>query len=532
MNEVKIKRVLISVSDKTGIIDLARKLLEYKCEIISTGGTRRILEEAGIRTTEISAVTGNPEAFGGRMKTISFAIESALLFDREKDKKEAQALGILPIDLVVCNLYPFQKKRTAGAELPELIENIDIGGPTMLRAAAKNYKWVATLTDIADYPGFLTELEQRQGKTSEEFRFELMRKTFNHTANYDSAIALAMDEKSSIKSQRLYFTNGTKLRYGENSHQEAYIYEDPSCSGSLAALECLHGKDISYNNILDIEAAVSAVSGFPQQAVAVVKHLNTCGFACGEKQHQVFEQAWSGDPVSAFGSIIAFNQKLTLQTVEFLQLNALDKSVRKFIEVIIAPDFDEKALSYLKFHKNLRIVRYDPARMQKEIEHRLVYGSLLQQTSDNRLLDKLEQVTISEQNDVDSELVEFGLCAVRNIRSNAIVIVQRTKDNICRLLGMGTGQPNRLISTKLAIDKARENLLREVTDIEIAEIFATCILVSDAYFPFADNIEIAAEKGIRIIVQPGGSLRDKAVIKRAEELGVQMILTGLRHFKH
>lgn len=537
---VKIKRALISVSDKTGIVELAHKLIEHNCEIISTGGTRKILEEAGINVIEISSVTGNPEAFGGRMKTISFAIESALLFDREIDAEEAAKLDIKPIDLVVCNLYPFTEKLKENAPFPDLIENIDIGGPTMLRAAAKNYKWVTTLTNSADYSAFIDELDQNDGCTTEELRFALMRQTFNHTADYDSAIAVAMDNEAGIHSKRFSYTNGKKLRYGENSHQEALIYEDKTCKGSLATLECLHGKEISYNNVLDIEAAIMAVNDVIGQAVSVVKHLNSCGFACGHDQRQVFENAWSGDPVSAFGSIIAFNQKLTLETAEFLHLNDPDKSQRKFIEVIIAPAYEDAAFEYLCFHKNLRVVRYDSAQLERTQDYRFVYGSLLQQTPDNILLKKMEQVTLIDQAiELDKELVEFGLRAVRNIKSNAIVLVQRRKSGICRLLGMGTGQPNRLISTKLAIEKARENLQLEAANLQIDDfeayykkIISQCIMVSDAFFPFADNIEIAAEKGVRTIVQPGGSMRDKSVKRKAEELGVKMIFTGLRHFKH
>lgn len=538
MKEIKIRRALLSVSDKRGIVELAQKLKEYECEIISTGGTRKILEKADIEVTDIMSVTGNPEAFGGRMKTISFNIESALLFDREKDRDEAEKLNIDPIDLVVCNLYPFEKKVAENAELPELIENIDIGGPTMLRAAAKNYQWVSVLTDQADYADFIRELGDNGGSISLETRFELMRKTFNHTADYDAAIAVALDKEAGSESVRFAFHNGKKLRYGENSHQKAQILEDKRNPHSLANLEQLHGKEISYNNILDIEAAINAVHDVPEQAISVVKHLNSCGFAMGADQRKVFELAWSGDPVSAFGSIIACNRKLELATVEFLQLNAEKKSERKFIEVIIAPDYSKEALEYLCFHKNLRVIRYDPQNMKPADSYRYVFGALLKQDADNILLEKTEQVTMTESSfEPDQTLIEFGLRAVRNIKSNAIVIVQRYGDS-CRLLGMGTGQPNRLISTKLAIEKAKENLLME-SDCEpddketfCSDILEDCIMISDAYFPFPDNIEYAAAKGIRTVVQPGGSMRDKKVFKRAAELGVTMLLTGLRHFKH
>ena len=538
---MSIQRALISVSDKTGILELAQVLVSKNIEILSTGGTAKLLAEKGIPVIEVSDYTGFPEMMAGRVKTLNPKIHGGILARRGLDEEVMTQNDINPIDLVVVNLYPFQATiANPDCTLEDAIENIDIGGPTMLRAAAKNYKWVTTLTNSADYSAFIDELDQNDGCTTEELRFALMRQTFNHTADYDSAIAVAMDNEAGIHSKRFSYTNGKKLRYGENSHQEALIYEDKTCKGSLATLECLHGKEISYNNVLDIEAAIMAVNDVIGQAVSVVKHLNSCGFACGHDQRQVFENAWSGDPVSAFGSIIAFNQKLTLETAEFLHLNDPDKSQRKFIEVIIAPAYEDAAFEYLCFHKNLRVVRYDSAQLERTQDYRFVYGSLLQQTPDNILLKKMEQVTLIDQAiELDKELVEFGLRAVRNIKSNAIVLVQRRKSGICRLLGMGTGQPNRLISTKLAIEKARENLQLEAANLQIDDfeayykkIISQCIMVSDAFFPFADNIEIAAEKGVRTIVQPGGSMRDKSVKRKAEELGVKMIFTGLRHFKH
>ncbi len=540
MNLVKIKRVLISVSDKTGLEQIAAKLKAFDCEIISTGGTEKKLSVAGIETTNIQSITGNPEAFDGRMKTISFQVESALLFDREKDADQAQELGILPIDLVICNLYPFAEKLKQKSELPILIENIDIGGPTMIRAAAKNYQWVTVITDPMDYNNLAAELDKNKGATSEEFRFEMMRKAFNHTADYDAMIATTMDEFAGESSIRLSYSKGIELRYGENSHQKALFYRDCQSFNSLADLEYLHGKQLSYNNILDIEAALMTVRNIPQSAVAIIKHLNPCGFACGSDQWEVFENAWFGDPVSAFGSIIAFNKSLELNTAKYLQLNDENKSQRKFIEVIAAPDFEDGVIDYLSFHPNLRIVKFDPDSINRKFDLRFVYGSLLRQESDNSLFEELKLATTEDNESMpDIQLIEFGIRAVRCTKSNAIVIVQCTDSGVLRLIGMGAGQPNRLIATELAINKARENLKREAGSLEAAaceKYFNTqiskCLLISDAYFPFADNIELAASCGIKTIIQPGGSIRDKSVTKKAQELGIKMIFTGMRHFRH
>lgn len=329
---IKIKLALLSVSDKTGIVDLAKSLKEMNCEIISTGGTMKVLEEAGIEVIEISKVTGNPEAFGGRMKTISFNIESALLFDREKDAEEAVKLGIEPIDLVVCNLYPFSKVKTSGADFEALIENIDIGGPTMVRASAKNFKYVATLTDVNDYAKIISELKENEGAISQETRFELMRKAFNHTADYDALIATTMDEKADERSIRLHFSGGKKLRYGENSHQEGYFYREAGKTNSLYDMRVLHGKEISYNNLNDIQGAIDSIKDLNRFAVGVIKHSNPCGLSEAGDQLTALKHSWAGDPVSAFGSIIAFNKPVELKTVEFFEpkVNCVNISYRSY----------------------------------------------------------------------------------------------------------------------------------------------------------------------------------------------------------
>jgi len=540
LGAIKIKRILMSVSDKKDLLPLAECLKKYDCEIVSTGGTGRALTAANINITDISDVTGNPEAFGGRMKTISFNIESALLFDRERDAAEAASLNIEAIDMVVCNLYPFKKVLDAGADFETLIENIDIGGPTMVRSAAKNFKYVAVVTDPNDYTAIIAELNENDGCLSLATRRRLMRKAFNHTADYDATIAVAMDKADDEESMRLSFKSGKVLRYGENSHQEALYYRQDDAEESLCDMEILSGKAISFNNLLDINGAFESVRvlNADKQACSIIKHSNPCGLCEGDNQAEVFEAAWAGDPISAFGSIIAFNQKVERKTVEFLALDAVDKMKRKFVEVVIAPSFSEEALAYLKLHKNLRVIAYNTKAARTGKDLRYFNGMLLAQDLDTQLHNKMELVT---KNEVDmtakAAIVEFGLKAISNIKSNAIVVA-REKDGNLQLLGMGAGQPNRLVATKLALDKCRENLGREFTGTaEELEVYmqteiGNAVLISDAFFPFADNVELAATYGVKNIVQPGGSIRDKHVIKACNKLGVNMIFTGLRHFKH
>ncbi len=535
---MKIKRALLSVSDKSGIVDLAKVLKYFDIELISTGGTKKALTDAGIEVTDISQVTKNPEAFGGRMKTISFNVESALLFDRERDSQEAQLLGIQPIDLVVCNLYPFDKVLAESADFDTLIENIDIGGPTMVRAAAKNFKYVTVLTKPQDYEMFTNEISASGGSTTYEFRKRMMTAAFNHTADYDALIAQTMDSESGNYSLRLAFEGGTILRYGENAHQNALMYRMKGKQNTYFDMKILHGKEISYNNILDISGAVNAVRELPGNACAVVKHSNPCGLSSGINQRKALEQAWQGDPISAFGSIIAFNTPLTRDTVEFFELNHANPAKRKFIEVVIAPRIEEDALQYLQLNKNLRVIEFDMTKMTFDFDLRFVDGVLLQQDTDRMLYEKLELVTSSEfSKDKNRPLIEFGLNVVKNIKSNAICIVGQNDSNFY-LLGMGAGQPNRLISTELAISKAKAfiqaDFNEQLADFETfyADKIKDVILISDAFFPFPDNVELAASQGIRTIVQPGGSIKDKAVIDTCNTLGINMIFTGIRHFRH
>lgn len=536
MKEIKIKRSLLSVYDKTGIVKLAKVLKSHDCEIISTGGTRRKLESAGINVTGIENFTKHPEAFGGRMKTISFNIESSLLFDREKDREEAESLGIKPIDLVVCNFYPFPAKENETNNLDKLIENIDIGGPTMIRAAAKNFKYVSVLCNPDKYLDFSKEIQANAGKISYETRKKLMNRAFDYTADYDALIASTMNKLSKNKTIRMHFSGGKKLRYGENSHQTGRLYSDGKNKYSLMNMQILHGKKISFNNVSDIDSAVESVKQFKVTACAVVKHNNPCGLATGDNTKEVFKSAWYGDSVSAFGSVIAFNKQIDLDTVKFLNLKHKNRLKRKFIEIIIAPDFTDAALNYLKFHKNLRIIKLDPYKIDYDYEYKFFNGILLEQDKDKKLYDKIEVVTQTKNKLANNQkLINFGLKAIKMIKSNAIAIV-RKHQNGNQLLGMGAGQPNRIVASQLAIAKARENLKKEYTGKKFAEYYkdemSKTILISDAFFPFPDNVELAAENNIKTIVQPGGSIRDKKVIKRCNELNLCMVFTGLRHFKH
>ena len=495
------------------------------------------MESTGLPVTEISKVTGNPEAFGGRMKTISFQIESALLFDREKDAEEAAKLNIEPIDMVICNLYPFERVKKQGADFDTLIENIDIGGPTMVRAAAKNFKYVAIVTNPRSYPDIVDELKANDGMLSYQTRFELMRTAYNATADYDSMIATTMDETAGILSLRLAYSQAKELRYGENSHQSAFFLRQNSASDSLYDMNVLHGKELSFNNLVDMYSAIDSVGDLQISGCAVIKHNNPCGLSDGDDQRKVFEQAWAGDPVSAFGSVIAFNRKLELETAKFLDLDNENKMLRKFVEVIVAPEFDQDTLDYLFQNKNLRVVEFDPARLMPESDMKFLYNAVLIQNPDDKLKDKVETVTQTGM-DVDDGLLDFGLIACRQLKSNSIAIVRKLKNGDNQLLGMGCGQPNRVNSTQLAISRSVENLKLEFAGSEselnayIEKEMGKAILVSDAFFPFPDNIELAGAAGIKKIFQPGGSIRDKSVITKCDELGITMIFTGMRHFKH
>jgi phosphoribosylaminoimidazolecarboxamide formyltransferase/IMP cyclohydrolase len=533
----KIATALLSVWDKTELLPLAQALHRHGTKLISTGGTAKVLTEAGLPVTDISAVTGRPEAFGGRMKTLSYEIASGLLFDRDRDAEEAKNLGISPIDLVVCNLYPFEHYRQQGLPLDKLIEYIDIGGPTMIRAAAKNVNHVAVLTDPGDYAAAIAELDQTGGELSQATRLGLMRKAFNRTADYDAAIASHLDQLAGAPSVRLHLHEGQPLRYGENPHQKAIFYPKNGLHDGLGALEILGGKELSYNNLVDLGGALDAVAGLAGPSCAIIKHTNPCGLASSSTLAEALDLAWAGDPVSAFGSVIAFNRPVDRPDVLALALDDADKGKRRFVEIVAAPDFTGEALDYLRQHKALRILKIDANEGLRGPEYRFVRGALLAQDADRDAAEKREVASVARPTVMDEDLIRFGTQAARCVKSNAIAIVRR-RGAAAQLLGMGAGQPNRVNSVKLALDRALANLRAEsllegeAREAECRHKLGECTLVSDAFFPFPDGVELALGAGVKTIIQPGGSIRDGEVIAACDRHGGVMVLTGTRHFKH
>ena len=521
-----IRRALISVSNKEGLDIIAPFLIENNITVISSGGTRKALEALGVPVTPIEEVTGNPEAFGGRMKTLSFQVSSALLFRRGHEGDEAQAseLGIEPIDLVICNLYPFAKVAAQGAEWGTLIENIDIGGPTMIRAAAKNCASVCCVVDPSDYEALVAEVGT-DGTVSQEFRTKAALKAFQHTAQYDSMIATtlcAQAAESSVPSIHVDTSNPRVLRYGENPHQRAWVCA--SGTEGLAAIQPIQGKALSYNNMLDADAAYRSMMDIAKvnpdmHAVTVIKHLNPCGASLAHTQMDALVGAWLGDPVSAFGSIIAFNQPVTIDTARFFK--------GKFIEVVIAPDFTEEALWFFSKKKNVRVLKLPLRDLSAQPVVRSIDGGFLVQDEDCGLDTEYRCVHQGELSP-ETELLRFGSMVTKHLKSNAISLVQGDSRGV-RLLGAGMGNPNRLVSTEQAIAKANDN----VTESEyMNQDVSFSILISDAFFPFRDNVDLANQYGIKAIVQPGGSIRDGEVIEACREHGITMYFTGRRHFRH
>ena len=524
-----IKRALISVTDKTNLNSLVETLHKFKVEIISTGGTKKFIEDLGIPVTSIEKVTGNPEAFGGRMKSISFPVTSSLLFRRyhEVDLVEARELNIDPIDLVVCNLYPFEKYVGTGAEEDMLIENIDIGGPLMLRASAKNYESVTVLSDVSDYDYFLTNFK---GSTTFLERRALAVKTFERIAKYDLMIADELstqfgEEKKFEARQWLKLDSQESLRYGENPHQKATLFKfkNTATSVSLVNAEVLQGKELSYNNWVDADAAWRVMSDVAlvskeKPVVAIIKHANPCGLSVATNLLSALEEAWNGDSVSSFGGIIAFSQSVDEKCAKFLN--------ERFIEVVIAPDYSQEALKYFAKKKNVRILKI-PNRLKHESEFivKSISGGLLMQSEDESYgkSEELKLVTKNEMPLKTLELVDFGILACKHLKSNGIALVCKTDNGNFTLAGTGMGQPNRLDSLQLLAKVRAENKGLSMENM---------LLVSDAFFPFADSVEVCHRVGIKSIIQPGGSIRDEEVIAACDKFGIAMMTTGKRHFRH
>jgi phosphoribosylaminoimidazolecarboxamide formyltransferase/IMP cyclohydrolase len=526
-------RALLSVSDKTDIVPFARKLQKLGWEIISTGGTKKLLQENNIPVTNIESITKNPESFDGRMKSISFQIGSSLLFDRDNADhvQQAKDLNISAIDLVCCNLYPFEKTiNTPGVTLPEAIEQIDIGGPTMVRAAAKNFKHVLIVSDPTDYDEVIQRIEENE--TNDSFRGELAIKAFSMTADYDSMIDQYLTETiKEEKKIRLKYENGKTLRYGENSHQRASVYRDTRVSEpNIPGAKQLHGKALSYNNYVDSNSALESVKPFQDTfAACVVKHNNPCGFATGPDLASALKWAWSGDTVSAFGSVIAVTKTFDATSAEFLK--------GKFVEIIIAPSFTPEAIKILKKKsKQLRLLEIgdlNGGEVRKRT-YKHIIGGILEQDRDLINFDKWEVVTESKLPENKKALAEFSYESVKHIRSNAVVLSHEYQPGYYRTLAIGAGQPNRINALRnLAIPKAKENLANEgYSEVEIQNIISDSILSSDAFFPFRDTVDMAAEEHIKYIIQPGGSIKDDESITACNEHGMAMIFTGTRHFNH
>jgi phosphoribosylaminoimidazolecarboxamide formyltransferase/IMP cyclohydrolase len=518
-----IKRALISVSDKTGIIDFARALREFGVEILSTGGTAKLLADNGVDVIEVSDYTGFPEMMDGRVKTLHPKIHGGLLGRRGVDEQVMADNGIAPIDLVVVNLYPFEQTvARPDCDLPTAIENIDIGGPTMLRAAAKNHNAVTVVVDAADYGRVIDEMKNNNGIVDAITRFDLATKTFEHTAAYDGAIAnyLGATQLDGSKSDFSRTHNGQfikaqEMRYGENPHQRAAFYvEAHPAEASISTAIQLQGKELSFNNIADTDSALECVKQFTETACVIVKHANPCGVAVAGTQLEAYDQAYSTDPTSAFGGIIAFNRPLDATTARAI----ID---RQFVEVIIAPSINDDARPILAEKKNVRVLecgQWGDERVPG-LDFKRVNGGLLVQDRDLGMVsqDQLKVVTQRAPSEQEMRDLLFTWQVAKFVKSNAIVYGKNGMT-----IGVGAGQMSRVYSARIAAIKAAD------ADLEVKD----SVMASDAFVPFRDGLDSAAEVGISAVIQPGGSMRDDEVIAAADEHGIAMVFTGMRHFRH
>lgn len=526
MSERHIRRALLSVSQKIGLVTFAQALVDLEVELVSTGGTRKALAEAGLKVRDISDLTSFPEILDGRVKTLHPHVHGGILARREDPEHVAtlKKHGITPIDLIVCNLYPFESTvARPNCPVEEIIENIDIGGPTLIRAAAKNYHDVAVVTDPEQYAGIVEEMSRKKGSLSLDTRKQLAAAAFARIANYDRAIAdwflRQADPEPFPPSLQLHFERRMALRYGENPHQQAAFYVEPGCEyAAIATAQSLHGKELSFNNLLDLDSALGLVREFAYPAAVVIKHNNPCGAAIASSLAEAFRKAYEGDPLSAFGGVLGFNRELDAATAQQIT------EPNRFVEAIIAPDYSAEAFQILttrpKWKDSVRLLKVGPldvdAQARAHLDYRRIEGGLLVQTRDlsDEDLGSAKIVTKRPPTDREWTDLKFAWKVAKHVKSNAIVFA---KDGM--LAGVGAGQMSRVDSVHLAGRKAGDRS-------------KGAVMASDAFFPFRDNIDEAAQAGITAVVQPGGSVRDKDSIAACDEHGMAMVLTGVRHFRH
>jgi phosphoribosylaminoimidazolecarboxamide formyltransferase/IMP cyclohydrolase len=517
MSDLKaVRRALLSVTDKTGLVEFAGVLSELGVELVSTGGTAKALRDAGLKVRDISDLTGFPEMLDGRVKTLHPNVHGGILHRREDPAHVAAVSehGIAPIDMVVVNLYAFEKTAAReGVTVPELIENIDIGGPSMLRSAAKNWEDVAVVSSAADYAELAEELNANAGSLSKATRWRLSKAAFATTAAYDSAIATTLEglelETAPPPTLRILATLKNPLRYGENPHQAAAVYTDGSTLG-IANAEQLHGKELSYNNLVDLDACWALVSEFEQTAVVIIKHTNPCGVGQGATVEQAYLRALEADPVSAFGGVIGVNG--------VVDAAAAMEMAKLFVEAIVAPDFTPEALTALSAKKNVRLLKIQPAKPASVIKQ--ISGGFLLQDED-RVAVTAETLTCPTARKPTAEEIAallFSWKVCKHVKSNAIVYA-RLQDGFGQTVGVGAGQMSR-------VDAARFGAMKAALPLE------GTVAASDAFFPFPDGLEAVANAGATAIIQPGGSVRDAEVVAAADKLGVAMVFTGIRHFRH
>ena len=521
----KIARALLSVTDKTGLVDFARHLAQFGVELISTGGTARALREAGLTVLDISELTGFPEMLDGRVKTLHPKVHGGILHIRGNAQHRAavESHGIQPIDMVIVNLYAFEKTASRdGATFAEVIENIDIGGPSMVRSAAKNFEDVAVVTSPAEYAALADELHANSGALARETRWRLAKSAFALTAAYDAAIANTLEQLADAEAHaplklsdspdaaflstlRLAYPLAMPLRYGENPHQRAALYNDQSGNG-VAGAQQLQGKELSYNNLVDLDACWDLVQEFDQTAVAIIKHTNPCGTAIGNSIVEAYKLALAADPISAFGGVIGVNRELDAEAAEEI--------AKLFVEAVAAPSYTPEALARFSAKKNLRLIAVKPSNTPRVIKQ--VSGGLLLQDADKaRITVKdLKIVTARQPTDAEIGSLLFAWRVCKHVKSNAIVYARNGQT-----LGVGAGQMSR-------VDAAKFGAMKAVLPL------ANCVAASDAFFPFADGLEAVAAAGATAVIQPGGSVRDEEVIAAADRVGVAMVFTGIRHFRH